>query len=135
MDRSVFANLWPCTIEQIQVLLHMAQKPEIYGPYELWDANIVRKNGLLVTAINVEDFDRFYVQAFNGLEEEVVNIMSDNQCQWLSQRKLGHKVERLLASYRLRIRNTGQKIFSNSRNLIVVLLSIHGIVYAQKAFL
>lgn len=113
IDQIVFKNIWSCTREQIQIFLNIAQKPEVYGPYELWNEDVLRKIGLLMTEVKVEDFERFYVKAFEGLELDVVDAMSDDQCQWLSRNNLGHKIQSLLANYNLRITNGSDSIFSD----------------------
>lgn len=121
IDQSVFTNLWPCTSEQMQILLDTAQKPEVHGPFELWDEKVFRKIGFLITMISVEDFDRFYREAFNGLERDIVNLMSDDQRLWLSEKRLGSKFEQLLAGYNyLGTTNSGVLLYYNLWKLVII---------------
>lgn len=103
IHQSVFTNLWPCTTEQMETLLSIAQKSDVYGPYELWNDRVLRTIGLLITVIKVEDFERFYTKAFNGLEPTMIAAMSKDQIEWLIKKKLEPEAETLLTIYKLKI--------------------------------
>lgn len=95
----------------------------MYGSFELWNEDVLRKIGLLATGIKVEDFERFHFNTFIGLESYIVDIMSGDQQQWLRERKLEYKNENIISAYQDDVTNKSSiRIISFITSVILISL-------------